>query len=432
LEVKGFPDGAMGASITQVVKQQMEISRPTTVPLGSNWDAHIYFTPLSFSRDMKGCQHYGNSFQQTPDITSMNVGGVIAVGANVGGDLTVCSTSPTGTRLLGSLPVPPTYQKHRWRLIAVGIEVHDTTAELSKQGALTVYQLPQSRETFTGLLTSIASSSKKKEAVLAFQGNVEVFALNDLPHTKAQALLLDGSCTWEAKRGAYVVCTMSENENPPEMNKNLVTFTSPSWDSALPNNGAEAGYMTVPDTIEIDGNNFYTGQMDHLVPFNTKGIVLSGVNSSSTFTINVNYWIERFPSHNDADLVVLARPTSEHDPVALEMYSRIMSKMPVGVTVNENGFGDWFFGGVASIVDYLTGTKIASNLNKGLSSLGQPEKKNPNQNTSQQTNNSPNNTGKPRLTIVNSNSKPTSNVNQPAQQKSQPNKRRKKGGNSNI
>jgi len=41
-----------------------------------------------------------------------------------------------------------------------------------------------------------------------------------------------------------------------------------------------------------------------------------------------------------------------------------MREMPVAVEVKENGFGDWFCGGVAKIVDACTGTQWASNLLK--------------------------------------------------------------------
>lgn len=410
LEVEGFPDASQGCSITQCVKQSITISRPSSVTSGP-WDAHVYFTPTSNTRTLHLSSLFGNGMFETGNSTStMNLGGVTVVGGAPGCDLMLCNIGGGDTVLVGSVPIPPNYQKHRWRLIGVGMEVHDTTASLYKQGAITVYELPQNPERFT-VQEWINFSGKSKEkrfsqdiksvqtpdlTTSALGISHDLTVLNMLPHTLAQALLLPESITWEAKDGAYVVPTFCRGQNPPDFNRPTVYFMSDDYDQYYPDPILISGYSTDKNGV----NDFSSVKPEHTHNFNSKGIVLTGLNEQSTFTLNVNFWIERFPTYNDQDLIVLSKQTAEFDPIALEAYARIMSIMPVGVKVNENGFGDWFLGGVASICDTLTGTTWASSLLKAgdgvVNSNNKVEEKHQAQTTpTPQTNNSPNNIGKP-------------------------------------
>jgi len=69
----------------------------------------------------------------------------------------------------------------------------------------------------------------------------------------------------------------------------------------------------------------------------------------TTLFIRWNLYIERFPDSSLPDLVVLATPSPEYDPKALEAYSIALQDMPVAVPVAENGIGDWFSGVVNKI-----------------------------------------------------------------------------------
>jgi len=72
------------------------------------------------------------------------------------------------------------------------------------------------------------------------------------------------------------------------------------------------------------------------------GAYFTGLNKQSTIQLTVNYYVERYPSPSDQDLVVLASPSPGYDPCALELYSRTISKMPVGVPQGLNPLGEWF------------------------------------------------------------------------------------------
>jgi len=426
LEVEGYPDASQGCSITQCVKQSVSISKPNSIDSGP-WDAHLYFTPTSNTRTMHPADLFGNGIMEPMNGTqTIALGGVSVVAGIAGCDLMLLNVGANDTRSIGQIPIPGNYQKHRWRLIGVGIEVHDTTASLYKQGALTVYELPQNPERFT-VQEWFAFAEKKKAieeynkrkstefeikltaATLGISHDLTI--LNMLPHTLSEALLLPESVTWEMKDGAYIVPTYGRGQNPPDFNRPTVYYMSDNYDLYYPNPTLVSGFASDKNPV----NEFSSVFPEHTHNFNTKGIVMTGLNDNSTFTVNVNYWIERFPTYNDSDLIVLSKPTAEFDPMALEAYARIMSIMPVGVKVNENGFGDWFLGGVASICDTLTGSTWASSLLKSgdamVNGSSTRSEKNHDRVTepSAQINNSPNNIGKParQEIVVYDNPRPT-------------------------
>jgi hypothetical protein len=142
--------------------------------------------------------------------------------------------------------------------------------------------------------------------------------------------------------------------------------------------------------------------MNKAIPFNSAGAYFTGLPANTVLKINYNIWIERFPSEADRDLCVLAKPSADFDPVALEAYARILQVMPIGVPVAENGFGDWFAGGVASIVDAMTGTGYASGLLKWGDSVVDGTRSNP----TNQGNSSPYQNQVARNVVVNTSNRP--------------------------
>jgi hypothetical protein len=92
-------------------------------------------------------------------------------------------------------------------------------------------------------------------------------------------------------------------------------------------------------------------------------------------------YIETFPSINDPGILVLATPSAQYDPVALEIFSRALTCMPIGVPLADNFFGDWFTGVVESVTDYLTpvadlfGLTSVAAISRGASGLAKKYRK---------------------------------------------------------
>jgi len=84
------------------------------------------------------------------------------------------------------------------------------------------------------------------------------------------------------------------------------------------------------------------------------GAYFQGLSNSTTLQINAIYIVERFPTYQDTDLVVLAKPSCRADCAALELYSEVIRQMPVGVPQKMNGLGEWFSDAVSAASDFIS------------------------------------------------------------------------------
>jgi len=179
-------------------------------------------------------------------------------------------------------------------------------------------------------------------------GSCDTIVYSGPPQTIAEAMLLPGTVQWKAKDGAYVVPTLNSSDLP---SGNDATIPIIFWSGA---NGTSRGpyayNVNVTGTNPIPtagGVNFsfvFPGTIS-LTDFNFAGAYFTGLSNSSTLTVNVIRYFERFPSidfANDLALVVLGKPSCRNDPQAQELYSAVIRHMPVGVPQRFNGLGDWF------------------------------------------------------------------------------------------
>jgi len=159
----------------------------------------------------------------------------------------------------------------------------------------------------------------------------------NFPISIDDALKLDGSRQWKAEKGCYVVSTFN--------NLNLATqsnnYTQPKLNFAA-DGAPESGFVGVPFANGIGGAGFSGPQKVYWTNFNCSGAIFTGLDPANAMSITYNVAIERFPNSTNKNLSVLASKSPILDNKALEIYSEIMTDMPVGVTAAENGFGDWF------------------------------------------------------------------------------------------
>jgi len=123
------------------------------------------------------------------------------------------------------------------------------------------------------------------------------------------------------------------------------------------------------------------------VPFNSTGVMMSGLSPTSTFRIKMKMYVERAPHFNDVTIAPLATPSAPYDATVLRLYSAALSQLPVAVPVSMNAFGDWFAdvlsviadvaGPIGSLVGGAPGSLIgaaASGLARTVSSAVRPKK----------------------------------------------------------
>lgn len=236
------------------------------------------------------------------------------------------------------------------RLIGLGIECHDVTAEIAKQGTVTLFEYPQA----VSNTESVTVRAQTVDTIAYIQTPVDVCRLERFPASLSEMMSYPTSKQWAAKEGAYVVIPFTGHENPAQTAEYRTPWLdmTPSLAQDKPNAlnvttrgiGAWASGGANGDNFEFLANQY--------APMNSRGIYFTGLNSASEITVTVSFFLESFPIQS-SPLQSLAQPSCPFDPKALALISTIMQQMPVGVPVGENPLGEWFWEAVETALPVL-------------------------------------------------------------------------------
>jgi len=166
----------------------------------------------------------------------------------------------------------------------------------------------------------------------------------------ASALLLPNSKQWDASAGCYVTSMLDSIDIP------IQDFQTEAYYIGDSSSGVNLPFCSSisASTSSITGATFSRLPTCDMTSFNMCGAIFTGLAANSALTINWNVVVERFPTNDNLDLVVLADPSPEYDEVALKAYSHISRSLPVGVPVKMNGLGDWFKEAISTVSDFVS------------------------------------------------------------------------------
>jgi hypothetical protein len=357
----GYPDIESAATVVQCVKYSTTISAPAGLTT-TNWDAHFAMLPNLYpgtvgtagggaNTGTTGAGGLGHNYSSPGIFVPANyLGGLVWGTNNVGGYTWDRQTSATTIATANNLAIgnltPYSLVSGKYRIVGMGFEVHNTTADIYKQGSVTVYRQPV---TPTTAVIGFSTGTQ-------FYGDRMVNTVRQPPALLSDAMLLYGSKTWEAKDGVYVVSKMNNTSNPLVTPNDLaVAYICP--DRGVGHEQTTSGNSIVlPDwsVASTTANTSYYGSAsnDNVSPYDISGAYFTGLSAASTLTVDVRWYIERCPTADEAQLVVLATPSPCYDPHAILIYSHAMCGLPPGVPVGENPLGEWFakvLRGVASV-----------------------------------------------------------------------------------
>lgn len=331
----GYPDITSTRSLVQCITLSTTCTNTTATP--GPWDLHLFLNPNSwpFGRNTAGAFNdngfYWNNMQWDGTLSGNSaafpvllVSGFNAISTVEGIAWDAAGAAQVSSTASLSLALPSIYQTGNWRLVAAGFEAVDVTSELNKQGSVTAYRSPALAQNCT-----IRTVGKT---------NTYTATLSQLPPTsQAAATLYPNSRTWAAKDGVYSVSTLNNIANPfinPQPGFAGLALSGSNTNLIL-NTLREVFVPNPTDTAVGNPNNT-------AIPYDINGCVFSGLNPASQITVTVRYFVERIPTAAQSDLIVLARPSPQYDPLALEIYSRVLDELPVAVKVDENPLGEWF------------------------------------------------------------------------------------------
>ena len=373
VDMRGYPDLNVSGSIVQQISKRMTIACPAALN-AAPWDLHVVGWPSGATIAGVGGTLYDGYIISTtsPAAAPFSIGGVTALATATGQPTYFNSVAggATGITNVASIdcsnPGGGSYLDGTCRVIGYGIEVYNTTAPLYRQGDVVVYRMPTPCKESTGV-----DAVGTVGAGFTSYGNWMCWDLPSPPTTPADALLLRGSKQWNAEDGCYLVCSQNSLNNYADEPDSVEIVVQDAVDDQN-NTGLNAVMLNGTRTRVIGSTTITMPTEVQRFPFNLSGAYFTGLSPQTTFTVVASWYIERFPTQRDGDLVVLAQPSAGWDQMALELYAGALRDMPAGVPVSENPLGEWFQDVVHNIAQ--TASPIAnalSAINPGFGVAGQ-------------------------------------------------------------
>jgi len=159
------------------------------------------------------------------------------------------------------------------------------------------------------------------------------------PTTSSEAIILPSAKQWDARRGAYCVCTQIGVENPITSVDNISSFYSVGsfWNS--PSQTTLYGFGSLLSSVTQGAAN--TLPQKYYAPFNTSGVWLTGLSQSTTLQVNFKLILESVPNPRDV-YATMSKPATPYSVEALRLYGELIENLPAGVPFDENPSGEWF------------------------------------------------------------------------------------------
>jgi len=347
----GLPDQGIGKSVTFQVVQEYQISAANStvaIPADSNWSCRIGNHPFLTTQILRDGLFYGDVLTQTGN-TPVMLQPVQVNYALDGAEFDAVAVNSSLNAQGCTLPVD--YTKGVVKVCGMGIEVINTTSALHKQGLMSCARMVQPEtESFTAYMALTTPANA--------WGIKSLTPVRTLPKNLSELALYPGFAQEEAKDGYYAPVLLKFNRYPhyPTPYGTLLLDDDPSagtfntanpiacWSSSL------SGFSAPGNTSIFYCNKdlpLYYGCDSNVVMF-------TGLSYTTTLNLRVRWILERFPSDAEGQILVISSPSADYDPIALEIYSKCVQRMPAGVPFTENPAGEWWKNMLVAIADVAT------------------------------------------------------------------------------
>ena len=339
--IEGWPDVETSPSVCRLIKQSITITKDPSLPSG-NWDFMVVFWPWFKKQNFVFTTARNNNAITTAG-AMQPLGGLQVFQVPSGQDFDMQNSAMVASQVI---ELADDVLQGSNRLIGAGYEIHNTTAEIQKQGAICnflMHNVPKDASTFV----KTANISGSAVVTNIFNGT----SFRAPPRNTKEALLLPGSVEWKAAEGCYTVARFAGVDNPPY----TVDYNMPVL-YEVDDVPGPLGTNTSQICFPADALSTGTAQLPawKSFPIHTSGSIVTGQSDTCSFRLNFNAIVESFPSPRDTKDLTIARPSASFDPNALAIYSHALSSCPVSVPVNENPLGEWFMDVVGQIGKFLS------------------------------------------------------------------------------
>lgn len=336
-QIAGYPDTDVSQTTVSCYQYEETFSAPPLEAGDTTWNAHVFTLPLASTFAAAGVYNESADWSRITEpatAVTRNIGPLNFNSASSSKGFGAPTIPVNANARVGCLPSVGSNSNDISsgcsRIIAMGFEVHNTTAEIYRQGSVTTYRMPQS-----GNLNQTLWSNNN----VSSYGTVVGHRYRSPPETLQAANLLKGTRTWDARSGVYATCFQSTVANPLLQMATEHFLLDPSASPGAAS--VVVGTPLVPG-LPVANPVTYTPVPLQTVPYDTTGAMFSGLSAQTTLTVKVRFYVERAPTWSEPALAVLASPSAGYDITALELYSQVINYLPPAVMVGENAKGDWW------------------------------------------------------------------------------------------
>lgn len=333
----GWPDSEDAPSVVRKIVQTATI---VGTQFTGRWDCSMVLFPWMHPHYLVSATQDGNFLAVETEHQSSLPGFLQCFCEDSGTTMSLGNVDPDMSFSLDSLT------SGRNRLVGCGIEVVNTTPDMFKGGAVTVWKQP-------GVEAQGDTTYEVRQNATTLPVSLQLYRCP--PLTSKAAATIPNSQTWEAEHGCYIVGSFNSAENPavlPEYRGVVVREGSgieELWSTGVQDENGNYGwsnisggrvFTTAPILDPVTDQPFnYPASI--YAPLNMSGAYFTGLSPETTLTVTLTAYVETFP-HSESELISLARPSLADNRLCLEVLSRAMSTLPVAVKAGENPMGEWF------------------------------------------------------------------------------------------
>lgn len=377
--LRGYPDVATEPTVVVKIRQAVTVAKPPGLAAGANWDCHIALSPIDFSPcDESSVMTakvwaFGNPERPTTDgvaglidgktercgrMDGLLINSVPSVGVN-GANMTFtpehCPPTGAGGYELQQINLDDYLDFEDtdlgvYRLVYSGFEVVNTTAQIYKQGAVTVYEYGNSYETAASMPMRAPGGGTWDQPI-----SQPTTYFRCPPNTLAEAKIMPGAHSWAAQDGCYNTAKFQSDNKFQGMTRRpwVICQNNPTAPDESGYNGGDFGsFISDPSLFFHDTSTSgsttpggspaqYGGPM-HFSMMNTTGAYFTGLSEQTTLFVTWRVGIERLPAANKPAFLALAQPSATFDPNALVLYNMVANILPPGCPQGYNDMGKWF------------------------------------------------------------------------------------------
>lgn len=385
--LRGYPDVSTEPTVVVKIRQALTVSAPPGLDPGATWDCHVALSPIDFSPSDTPATRaaqvtpYGPGQSGSASVAGLVTGDVSGTGLSVarmdgllinsvpsdptnGANMTFtpghCPRTPGGGYQLQQINLDnyldfDTTDLGVYRLIYSGFEVVNTTAQIYKQGAVTVYEYGNSYEMGASMPSQILNPGL--ETLYEPPSQPTTF-FRCPPNTLAEAKIMPGSHSWAAQDGCYNTAKFQSTNHFQGMTRRpwiiCQNNESAGSSSGYGNNPSNTGYKDgsficdrtlARQSLQTGGSpsvpGLYSGPV-HFSSMNTTGAYFTGLSGETTLFVTWRVGIERLPAANKPAFLALSQPSAVYDPNALVLYNMVANVLPPGCPQGYNDAGKWF------------------------------------------------------------------------------------------